>query len=327
MGGRFLSLSKDECERLGYDGGFQPESIEKVAYLLSTLSGIFQDSDLSDKLVLKGGTALNLFHFQIPRLSVDIDLNYISSIDQKTMEKEQPAIESKLKSICKKAQINLQPPSDHYANKQFIGMYKSHFSSKEKIKIDINYLHRVTLLDPVPMDSYQLGGLESKNVQVLSLEELTAGKLCALIGRGQSRDFFDIAELSTKISSEDKALRLSYLFYAAKQPKDWRTVQEDEITLQKKNVESSLFPMISKEKKQTFGTAQECANSLTEACRSYIRPLLSLSDNEKEFFRRIREEGIIAAYLVTDNPVLKSKMEADPALLHRCSKATERSKE
>jgi len=41
----------------------------------------------------KDGTALNLFHFDVPRLSVDIDLNYVGAIDRDTMLAEKPKAE------------------------------------------------------------------------------------------------------------------------------------------------------------------------------------------------------------------------------------------
>jgi hypothetical protein len=41
-------------------------------------------------MALKGGTALNLFHFDVPRLSVDIDLNYVGAIERDTMLAENP---------------------------------------------------------------------------------------------------------------------------------------------------------------------------------------------------------------------------------------------
>ena len=55
--------------------GFDQLYIEKVLRLLGILELFFSNPVLKDKYVLKGGTALNLFYFQLPRLSVDIDLN------------------------------------------------------------------------------------------------------------------------------------------------------------------------------------------------------------------------------------------------------------
>lgn len=57
--------------------GFDQFYIEKVLRLLRILENFFTHPALRDKYVLKGGTALNLFYFDLPRLSVDIDLNYL----------------------------------------------------------------------------------------------------------------------------------------------------------------------------------------------------------------------------------------------------------
>ena len=55
--------------------GFRAEMIEKVLHLLNLLDQLNCHPMLKGKWVLKGGTALNLFVFDLPRLSVDIDLN------------------------------------------------------------------------------------------------------------------------------------------------------------------------------------------------------------------------------------------------------------
>ncbi|MBU6455744.1 MAG: nucleotidyl transferase AbiEii/AbiGii toxin family protein [Cyanobacteria bacterium REEB67] len=60
---------------------FQSDTLEKITYLLELLNLIAKDDFLQPRLPLKRGTALNLFHFNLPRLSVDIDLNYIRSTD------------------------------------------------------------------------------------------------------------------------------------------------------------------------------------------------------------------------------------------------------
>ena len=41
---------------------------------------------LTERLALKGETALNVFHLALDRLSVDIDLNYIGALDRAAME-------------------------------------------------------------------------------------------------------------------------------------------------------------------------------------------------------------------------------------------------
>lgn len=54
--------------------GYDEKSIEKVIRLLHILQAIERDDFLHDRLALTGGTALNVFHLDLPRLSVDIDL-------------------------------------------------------------------------------------------------------------------------------------------------------------------------------------------------------------------------------------------------------------
>ncbi len=87
-------------EKLSFEAeatGFRPEALEKVAYLLRLLDAIRSHPFLKDKLVLKGRTALNLFVFNVPRLSVDIDLNYVGAEDREAMLAERPKIDSRLR--------------------------------------------------------------------------------------------------------------------------------------------------------------------------------------------------------------------------------------
>ena len=54
--------STQTLQSLANDTGYQPDTLEKVVRLLERLQEIANDRILSNRLVLKGGTALNLFH-------------------------------------------------------------------------------------------------------------------------------------------------------------------------------------------------------------------------------------------------------------------------
>ena len=56
--------------------GFVRDTFEKVCRLVDVLAFFEEDGFLSESLALKGGTAINLTIFNLPRLSVDIDLDY-----------------------------------------------------------------------------------------------------------------------------------------------------------------------------------------------------------------------------------------------------------
>ena len=53
---------------------------DQVHFLLQALTYVAKEKSLA----LKGGTAINLFESEMPRLSVDIDLTYLSFEDRET---------------------------------------------------------------------------------------------------------------------------------------------------------------------------------------------------------------------------------------------------
>ena len=86
-------LSREQLQRAAANSGFQVESYEKVHVLVRLLEAIRMHPFLGPRMALKGGTAINLFVLGLPRLSVDIDLNYVGPSDRATMLTERPRIE------------------------------------------------------------------------------------------------------------------------------------------------------------------------------------------------------------------------------------------
>ncbi len=82
MGGTTVKISPETLIKQAETTGFRPDMLEKVGLLLQLLDTIRSHPFLKNKLVLKGGTALNLFIFDVPRLSIDIDLNYVGAADR-----------------------------------------------------------------------------------------------------------------------------------------------------------------------------------------------------------------------------------------------------
>jgi hypothetical protein len=153
MGGGYLSLSRETIEKLASETGFRHEMLEKVSHLLALLDVIGQDDFLKTRVVLKGGPALNLFYFDLPRLSVDIDLNYTGSIDPETMKVEREQIERLLQGICGRLKLQLAKLPDEYACRKYTASYQSNFSGRGSVQLDINYLHRVNYWAPELKDS------------------------------------------------------------------------------------------------------------------------------------------------------------------------------
>ena len=88
-----MNLTLQELQSEAAATGFPPETLDKVIRLVGLLNAFQRHPYLRDRVVLKGGTALNLFIFDLPRLSVDIDLNYVGAVDREGMQAERRQIE------------------------------------------------------------------------------------------------------------------------------------------------------------------------------------------------------------------------------------------
>ena len=68
-----MTLSLERLQNVAGQTGFNVTTVEKVIHLMNLLEAIDRHPVLRGKFALKGGTALNLFVFPLPRLSVGVD--------------------------------------------------------------------------------------------------------------------------------------------------------------------------------------------------------------------------------------------------------------
>ena len=87
-----LSFDKTYLDRLAAESGFIRDNLEKVMRLVEILKFFHNHASLSQALVLKGGTAINLTVFDMPRLSVDIDLDFNNNCSREEMLTQREAI-------------------------------------------------------------------------------------------------------------------------------------------------------------------------------------------------------------------------------------------
>ena len=79
------SYNKSYLDSIAKEKGFVRDNLEKVIRLAEVLRYLNQNPLLHQTLALKGGTAINLMVFQMPRLSVDIDLDFIENCSKEEM--------------------------------------------------------------------------------------------------------------------------------------------------------------------------------------------------------------------------------------------------
>lgn len=85
--GKYENLyTKQEIEAISAHTNFIKGNIEKVIRLIDVLSYINETFSSAGRFALKGGTAINLCVLNIPRLSVDIDLDFAQNLSKEETE-------------------------------------------------------------------------------------------------------------------------------------------------------------------------------------------------------------------------------------------------
>lgn len=310
-----MLISKESLYYLAESTGFRPEILEKVIYLIHLLNQFSQESSLKNKLVLKGGTALNLFHFNYPRLSVDIDINYIGSENRDIMLQEKSQIESSIENIALDLEMSPQrKPSEHAGGKWAI-RYKSAIQGQGIIEVDLNYLDRVPLWPITTMNSFALGEHKASSILVQDLHELASGKLRALFSRHSSRDLFDTHQLMCKQNMDIEKLRIGFIAYGAISRVDWRTIKIENIKFNWVEFKNMLIPLINKIDIAKRDSAKQWAEAILNESKLSLEKLFPFRDNELHFLNEVLENGNIDAALLTSDKALQQRIQKNPALL------------
>lgn len=183
-------------ERIASLTGFRPEPLERVFRLSSLLHAIVRE--IGDEVSLRGGTALNLLHLDVPRLSVDIDLDYVGTADATEASNRRPVLLSVIEAIAITYGYEVVPERPSYAMAH-LRMHYSDFAGRPTfVKVDVNFLDRVPVMPPERRGIRHPFGddLPPFNLNTLALPELTAAKMIALCRRTLARDLFDAALLA-----------------------------------------------------------------------------------------------------------------------------------
>ena len=309
-----MRLSRERLQREATATGFRVEILEKVARLLDLLDGFNRHPYLKGRLVLKGGTALNLFVFDVPRLSIDIDMNYVGQIDREAMLAERPEVERALEAVCERAEIAIDHTPGAHAGGKWRLRYESADGQNASLALDVNYMLRAPLWNPTHAVARPVGTLSTPIVPILDIHELAAGKLAALLSRRASRDLFDAHHLLLRGGFDPQRLRIAFVVYGAMNRKDWRTVSAGDIVLEPRELRNQLIPTLRPEAIEGGAAAIAWARSLNDECRDALRVVLPLAEAEIEFLERLLDHGEIVPALLTNDPTLGERIAAQPML-------------
>jgi len=279
-------------QALSRDTGFIRDTLEKSYRLIALLQGIDAHGPVRSKLALKGGTALHFIHLGIQRLSVDIDFNYIGSIDLDTMKRDREAIRDWLERLFADQRYALAAHNSTRSEEQFILSYRNWGGNTDYLKVEINYSERLPALpvERMPM-KHPFGGLGTVHAMGYRPEEDFAMKTRALLGRGTPRDLYDVYLITEMTCPFDVELyRKLAIFYSVLAKDDVREMKADTFfQLTDTDVKRHLLPLMSRK------TRHVPLAEMKEKARMLAQRVLSFGDDEREFldafYDRKRFEG------------------------------------
>jgi len=162
---------------------------------------------------LKGGTAINLFLRNMPRLSVDIDLTYLPVKDRASSLKE---IDAAMRRIAKEVErgihgvkVSASAPKNEKAITKLIAR-----ADGAQIKIEVTPVLRGCVYEPTVKSVSERVEAEFgfAEMSIVSFADLYAGKIVAALDRQHPRDLYDIRDLLRHEGIDDK-LRKAFIVY------------------------------------------------------------------------------------------------------------------
>jgi predicted nucleotidyltransferase component of viral defense system len=184
---------------------------QQTKLLLSMLQHVRNETCFS----LKGGTAINFFIQNMPRLSVDIDLAYQPMHTREIAIFEINAAVERIAQAIKRSDIAIQIRRDKSPHTVIPKLVI--YQDGVLVKLEVNGIIRGSVFAPemlnlcqAAQDLFEL----SIRVQTASLADLYAGKFCAALNRQHPRDLFDIKVFFEQHTMTD-AIRQAFLIYLA----------------------------------------------------------------------------------------------------------------
>ena len=174
-------------------------------------------SERSDDFALKGGTAINFFIYDKPRLSIDIDLVYMNKKDNRetaihNSKKILREISEDIKIDPNSKRVRTNISGEHEVKLNIIELGKKNIS----IKVEVNCTIRGSCYQPKKR-KLSKGVSDEFNIyleyKVLDLKDLYGSKICAALDRQHPRDLFDIKKFFEKKEISINNLKHSLIFY------------------------------------------------------------------------------------------------------------------
>ncbi len=311
-----MEYNKAVIGRIAKENGFVRDAFEKVLRLKNVLKFINEHEYLKEHLALKGGTAINMTIFNLPRLSVDVDLDYIPNSNKTEMKYAREKISEVIKEYMGEEGYVMSPSSRFsHSLDAFYYQYQNAGGNKDVLKIEINYSLRAHVFEPIKRKV--LSDIFDDELEVLTLApmEIFAAKVNALMSRAAARDLYDFNNMTffgLFDESEKDMFRKCIVFYNTISQetvnKSFDTSAIDKLTFAK--IRRDLFPVIKTKEHFDLDTRKRNA-------KEYIRDLMRLTEQELQYMTEFENKNYKPELLFDDKEILE-RIKNHPMAVWKC---------
>ena len=171
---------------------------KQVGLLIDILTEIAKEENFA----LHGGTAINLFHLNMPRLSVDIDLTFVPFSDSRNEDL------NKIRQLLKllKSRLKTTFPNIHLEDEKRAEEELKLLCAKDgaTVKVEVNQINRGLIAETCTKILCNQAEEEFDRfceIKTVSVGQLWGGKLNAALERQHPRDIFDVKVCCKKLES------------------------------------------------------------------------------------------------------------------------------
>jgi predicted nucleotidyltransferase component of viral defense system len=248
--------------------------IKQAKLMLECLPVCMKDSIWA----LKGGTAINFFYLDLPRLSIDIDLTYLPVKTRSDSLNEMSSSLLRIKKHIEKYFNNTSVQANMLKDRSSISKLNIQRNGVS-IKVEPNPIMRGSIYETKFLEpNFTIKNEFNYNVPVklLSFEDIFSSKICAALDRQHPRDFYDLKNLKIIDGITDKT-RKALVIYMLSSSRPVNELLNPNINEFEKTSLSNLQEMI-------FDSSSISLNELNDIRLKTIQVVnKSLLPNEKEF--------------------------------------------
>lgn len=307
--------NRAELGRMATESGFVRDTFEKVLRLKEILRFFNEDDFLRGHLLLKGGTAINFTVFNLPRLSVDIDMDYTPNDNREDMLECRAKITETIKTYMESEGYQLSDASRFsHSLDAFHYNYQNAGGNRDMIKIELNYSLRAHIFEPVCRGILQELFDDGMKIRMVDPMEIFAAKGNALITRAAARDLYDWCNMMSEglFENQRDLFRKCFVFYMSISA-DTLNISFDTSaidTLDFNKIRRDLFPVINKKDNFQLDERKKLA-------KDYIESLMILTPNEREYLEKFEQKKFMPELLFEDAEIVE-RVKNHPMALWKC---------